>query len=363
MSSLDPFLSLYRNNEVDALNRDGGKYRRFADRQEIEGDIESMETLLMEKGLEQNYEVSRMMVPVVGKLRRFLITQGLNEFLNLIERNYVDCRDPVLKEIVVALMSEAANDLLARKEAILREANCPFFAKISLPHIKRAIFRTIAEARSSPSGQVILYQNLRLGGLYPPMEKGMKKLLSEKGYPVLEIALDDELLLPQTPDEIYTRMQKKRKEDDFIRAKIILTRFKVSSAPNPEDSMHPEDYRPLASQRDKFIALYALADVKVDKEGNISQRIPVLMIDASKNRLSLAQEQIQCSCIQVFNALNLMTMPFFYHHLYWLSAYGMDNLEDILPASGPGFEGGVLYQTFATEVARLLENDDDFWET
>lgn len=353
------FEILYK--EVDALNRNGGKSCRFADRQEIEVDIESMETLLMEKGSEQNYEVSRMMVPVAGKLRRFLITQGLNEFLKLIEQHYVNCRNPALKEIVIALMSEAANDLLTRKEVMLHEANCPFFVKISLHHIKRALFRTIAEVRSSPSGQVILYQNLRLGGLYPPMEKGMKELLSEKGYPVLEIALDDELSLTHTPDEIYTRMQQKRKDDDFKRAKIILTRFKVSSAPNPEDSMHPEDYRSLASQRDKFVALYALADVKVDKEGNISQKIPILMIDASKNRLSLAQEQVQCTCIQVFNALDLMTLPFFYHHLYWLSAYGMDNLEDLLPASGPGFEGGALYQTFATEVARLLDNDNDFW--
>ena len=266
-----------------------------------------------------------------------------------------------MKEIVVALMSESANELLTRREIILSEANCPFFAKISLRHIKQALSRIVVEIRSSPTGRVIVYQNLRMGGLYPPMEKGMKALLGAKGYPVLEIALEDELSSTLSSGEIYTRMQQTRKRDDFKRARIILTRFKVSSAPNPEDSEHPENYRSLASQRDKFIALYALADVKFNKVGNVSQQLPILMIDASKNWLSLAQEQVQCSCIQVFNALNLMTIPFYYHHLYWLSAYGMDNMEDLLPAAGPGFEDGALYQSFAIEVVRLLENDNDFW--
>ena len=353
------FEALY--NEVDALHRNGGKSRRQADRKEIEDDIRRMETLLGEKGSEQNYEVARMIVPVAAKLRRFLISRGMDEFLNIIEQCYFNYRDPVLKEIVIALMSESANDPLTRKEVIMSEANCPFFAKITLRHFKRVISRIVAETRSTPAGRVIVYQNLRMGGLYPPMEKGMKELLATKGYPVFEIALEDEM--PSTPsvDEIYTRMQHMRKGDDFKRAKIILTRFKVSSAPNPEDSEHPEDYRSLASQRDKFVALYALADVKFDKARNVSQQLPILMIDASKNWLSLAQEQVQCSCIQAFNALDLMAVPFYYHHLYWLSAYGMDNVEDLLPASGPGFEDGALYQSFANEAVRMLENDTDYW--
>jgi len=350
-------------NELDALPRNCGKGGSRADRKEIECDIERMEILLKKNGSGENYEVSCMVAPVVAKMRRFLVRRGLDEFLGLIERLFFGCPDPVLKEIVLVMMSEAGNDLLARREFLLREAHCPFFAKITLRPIKRVISRIIEEIRSSAAGQVIVYQNLRMGGLYPPMEREMRELLAAKGYPVLEIELESRLSSCSSIDEIYMRMRQLREGEDFKLAKIILTRFKVSSAPNPEDSQHPEDYVSAASQRDKFVALYALADVRFDQAGNASQQIPILMIDASKNRLSLAQEQVECSCIQVFNALDLMTLPFYHHHLYWLCAYGMDNVGDLLPAGRPGFEGGALYRSFALEVVRLLQTDADFWRS
>ena len=58
-----------------------------------------------------------------------------------------------------------------------------------------------------------------------------------------------------------------------------------------------------------------------------------------------------------------MDMPFFRHHLYWIGAYGLDNLETLLPAGSSGGSEGKYYPLFATKVAEALRNDAGLWES
>jgi hypothetical protein len=62
--------------------------------------------------------------------------------------------------------------------------------------------------------------------------------------------------------------------------------------------------------------------------------------------------------MQFSNALDLMAMPFFYHHLYWIASYGLNNLEDLLPASSPDRRAGKFYHLFARKVSDVLLKDD-----
>ena len=56
---------------------------------------------------------------------------------------------------------------------------------ISLRHIRRVLTNLLEWVRQSAGKKIILYQNLRVGGLYPPMEGELKRLLAD-GYPVYE---------------------------------------------------------------------------------------------------------------------------------------------------------------------------------
>jgi hypothetical protein len=70
-------------------------------------------------------------------------------------------------------------------------------------------------------------------------------------------------------------------------------RFKISSAPDPADSSHPEDFNSYESQEHKLVALYALANLSIVKGQQSRLDHPIIMLDASKNALSLAQKAVK----------------------------------------------------------------------
>ncbi len=106
-----------------------------------------------------------------------------------------------------------------------------------------------------------------------------------------------------------------------------------------------------------MVALYALANLSIVKGEQSRIDHPIIMLDASKNALSLAQKAVKTPLMQFSNALDLMAMPFIYHHLYWIAAYGLNNLEDLLPASSPRRQAGKFYDLFARKVAEVLKKE------
>ena len=310
----------------------------------------------------KNYPAAVMIVPTVVKLKEFLDRYGLDEFLQVVDYYYHAFDSDLLKEVGVVLMSETINKPLVKGELTLRESHMETLVTISLRHIRRDLANTMAWVRQSPGGKIILYQNLRMGGLYPPMERELQSLLAVYGYPVYEVDLNLLALDGMSPRAIADAAQAVRKSEEFRRAAIVLARFKISSAPAPADSDHPADFNSYASQENKLLALYGLADLSIAKGEQSRLEHPIIMLDASKNALSLAQKAVKIPLMQFFNALDLMEIPFFYHHLYWIAAYGLDNLEELLPASSSDRPAGKFYHLFARKVAEALSGDAGFWE-
>ena len=308
-------------------------------------------------GEDENYPAAVMIVPTVLKLKEFLDRHGLHEFLHLVDHYYQTFDSALLKEIVVVLMSEAINEPLVKGALKLDQRHVDTLVTISMRHIIRVLTNITEWVRKSPKGKIILYQNLRMGGLYPPMERDLQGLLAANGYPVYEVDLDRLALEGMSSREIVDLVQPIRKSEEFQRAAILLTRFKISSAPDPADSSHPEDFNSYASQENKLVALYALANLTIAKGEQSRLEHPIIMLDASKNALSLAQKAVKIPLMQFSNALDLMSMPFFYHHLYWIAAYGLNNLEDLLPAGSPHRRAGKFYQLFARKVAEVLTEE------
>jgi len=308
----------------------------------------------------ENYSAAVMIVPTVLKLKEFLHSRGLDAFMQLVDHYHRNFDSALLKEIVVILMSETINEPLIKRELIIEEHHLDTLVMISMRHIRRVLGNIMAWVEQSPKGKIILYQNLRMGGLYPPMEHDLKNLFAARGCPVLEVDLND--LAPKDMDsrEIVDTIQPVRKSEEFNRAAVVLTRFKISSAPDPADSSHPEDFNSYASQENKLVALYALANLSITKDEQSRLEHPIIMLDASKNALSLAQKAVRTPLMQFSNALDLMAMPFIYHHLYWIAAYGLNNLEDLLPASSPDRHPGKFYHLFARKVAEALKKETEW---
>ena len=310
----------------------------------------------------ENYPAAVMIMPTVLQFKEFLESHGLEEFLRMIDHYYHAFDSVLLKEIVVVLMSETINKPLVKGELALRERHMETLVAISLRHIRRVLTNAMEWVRQSPGKKIILYQNLRVGGLYPPMEGELKGLLAAHGYPVYEVDLNRLALDGMSPRLIADAARTVRKSGEFRRAAIVLVRFKISSAPDPADSDHPADFNSYASQENKLLALYGLAGLSIIEGGQSRLEHPIIMLDASKNALSLAQKAVKIPLMRFVNALDLMGMPFFYHHLYWIGAYGLDNLEALLPAGSPGRRAGQLYPLFARKVAEALSEDAGFWE-
>jgi hypothetical protein len=307
----------------------------------------------------ENYPAAVMIKPAVHKFREFFDRYGLDEFLRLVERYYRAFESDLLKEIVVVLMGETINELLVRGDLTLQERHLDTLVTLSMRHVRRVLGRITEWVRQSPSGKIILYQNLRMGGLYPPMERELQDLLAARGYPAWEVDLNRLGLEHMSSDAIVDAVRGIRQSEAFNRAAIVLTRFKISSAPDPADSAHPEDFNSYESQEPKLVALYALGNLSIGKNGSSRLEHPIIMLDASKNALSLAQKAVKLPLMRFSNALDLMTMPFFYHHLYWVSSYGLNNLADLLPAGSPRRSPGKFYPLFAQKVAKALSEDAD----
>ncbi|MCF8128185.1 MAG: hypothetical protein K9N10_06700 [Deltaproteobacteria bacterium] len=327
---------------------------------DIDHQIQGIAHQLAAGGEGENYPAAVMIVPTALKLKEFLHSCGLDAFLQLVDHYYQTFDSALLKEIVVILMSEAINEPLVKRELTIQEHHLDILVTISMRHIRRVLGNIMAWVEQSPKGKIILYQNLRMGGLYPPMEHDLKNLLAARGCPVFEVDLNT--LAPEDMDsrEIVHTTKPIRKSEEFNRAAIVVTRFKISSAPDPADSSHPEDFNSYASQENKLVALYALANLSIVKGEQSRLEHPIIMLDASKNALSLAQKTVKTPLMQFSNALDLMAMPFIYHHLYWIAAYGLNNLEDLLPASSPDRHPGKFYHLFARKVAEVLTKEAEW---
>lgn len=284
---------------------------------------------IIETGERSRYfEASRMIMPLVVELDNIIGSGGLDAFFALTQNMYRLCNNDAARETAVALMSEALFKGRLKGKFHIEERHVDLFVSISLRQVLRALDFILEAADQSSSRKVVIWQNLRMGGMYPPMEKRMCAFIESLGYKVFE--LDPE--------------KAKVDEENFMQARIILARFKVSSAPEAYDSAHPDDYIAYEQQKNKVWFLQAVAF----KNG--AQRLPVVMIDGSKKKFSLAQEYAAQPFIIPFNAIDFMEMDFCYQHLYWLSGYGFNNIGELLPASAPGRPDGIYYQMFAEKI-------------
>lgn len=285
-------------------------------------------------------------------LKSFFEEQGFDIFIKTMEYYYRRYSDPRMKrfisgEINIILLYF---DMGIRGQTLTKEMLEPyldFIVDISLAPAKRVLNYMITKAiNQSPSGKVMMYQNLRLGGIYPIMEKDMCDLLASKGFPVFEINLQDISVdgrkMEEMEDyEIEAYMDKLKTNPEFIKARIILVRFKVSSL--------GEDYIGAESQRGKFKALATLSN----------KDIPIVMVDGSAREISLAQQAVMKAFpefkIEMFNADPV--------HLGEYSVYFdvPDNIDILLPAATPSGTKGSLYDTFARRMAMTLASDEVFW--
>jgi hypothetical protein len=260
---------------------------------DIDHQIQGIVHQLALGGEGENYPAAVMMVPTVLILKEFLHGHGLDEFLKLIDHYYHAFDSVLLKEIMVVLMSETINEPLVNGELMLKEPHLETLVTVSMRHIRRVVANMMEWVRQSPKGKIILFQNLRMGGLYPPMERELQNLLLAKGYPVYEVDINRLGLEDMSPSGIVEKTHAVSKSEAFLRAAIVLARFKISSAPDPADSSHPEDFNSYESQEHKLVALYALANLSIVKGQQSRLEHPIIMLDASKNALSLAQKAVK----------------------------------------------------------------------
>lgn len=322
--------------------------------EKIFSDFESLGALLTMDGGAGYPEAARMLTPLIVELDSFIGSKGLDGLFETMLLIYRAHDNPEVKEVIVGLVSDALQRGRLKGIFTIKEAHVDYFVEISLRHVGRTLCEIFRLSDNVRSGKTIVYQNLRMGGMYPPMERPIKELLASKGYGVFEIYFDKDGVDKMNKPEILDYATEIKGSAEFKSAKIILTRFKVSSAPEPKDSLHPLDFIPLDSQLNKFAALEALAYGGFSPPQQNDQEIPVLMIDASKNLFSLAQLHAALPFITPFNAVDFMKFLFCHRYFYWLSNYGFNNIEDLLPASSESGRNGRFYGLYAEKIKEAV---------
>jgi len=283
------------------------------------------------------------------RLKSFQKRYGLEPFLNVISKNYHIFDDARMRDVVLVHMGYVFGDLIREKKLDLSAQGkfLPFFAEISVRPSEKALFHILTRAMHNPTGKVIYFQNLRLGGMTPAMEGGMKLLLEGHGYSVFEVGAED-LESEAEPGEVAKKIVQRK---GYPEAKVILVRLKVSSSPHPGDSDHPEDFQAISPT--KIRVLEALSR-------QTEQAIPVVMADAGTRRTTAAQDRVA----RFFPAVELLNVNDFGNNENDLDLqnFGFDNLEDLLPPGAVGTEPGCLFKDFSVAQAKALAADHDLWE-
>lgn len=270
------------------------------------------------------------------KLDEFLQSRGFDVFMNSMQRYYSYYADPKMKRFISGMMNLAIYSVYADPDTELLQGltvdmlkpYLDFFVDIALAPTKRTLSHIINSAiRRSPSGKIIMYQNKRLGAIYPIMEQDMRDLLASKGFPVFEIDLDN------------VNLKEIRTNPEFKKARIILARFKVSSLGGKMITAE--------SQRRKFEALRILG----------GDEMPIIMVDYSVREISEAQIAVKESFpeIEMFNADIFYPAGGNYYDL-------LDNMDLLLPAGTPDGQNGELYDEFGRKMAKALSEDTAFWK-
>ncbi|MDO8663009.1 MAG: hypothetical protein Q7K98_07325 [Candidatus Omnitrophota bacterium] len=282
------------------------------------------------------------------RLSYFLKARGIDAFMEVIKYNYNVYPDEIMQRFISGLMnvilSMRYRDLAGQWHGLTKDMLQPhldFITDIALKPAKRALAYTIDVALThSPSGKVIMYQNKRLGAVYPIMEKDMQELLREKGFGVFEVDLDN--IENKTNDEVVEYINTIMQKSEFSKSRIILVRFKIPSTIT---------YTGLESQKEKLNTLDILSNLS---------RAPIVMVDGSaRNQVSTAQQVVRKSDqgqkIDMFNAD--ISYPYQYFNFD-----APDNIDMLLPAISSDDKNGELYDEFAKRMASRLAKDADFWK-
>jgi len=283
-----------------------------------------------------------------ARLSGFLKVRGINAFMEVIKYNYDKYPEEIMQRFISGLMNAVLakryRDLEGQWHGLTKEILEPyldFITDIALKPAKRALAHIIDVALThSPSGKVIMYQNKRLGAVYPIMEKDMQELLREKGFGVFEVDLDN--IENKTNDEAVKYVNTIMQKPEFPKSRIILVRFKIPSTIT---------YAGLEPQKQKLNNLNILSNLT---------GAPIVMVDGSaRNQISAAQqvvrESVQGQKMNMFNAD--ISYPYGYFDFD-----APDNIDMLLPAVSSVDKNGELYDEFARRMVSRLAKDGDFWK-
>lgn len=282
------------------------------------------------------------------RLWYFLRARGIDAFMEVIKYNYDKYPEEIMQRFISGLMNEVLSkqyrDLEGHWHGLTKDMLYPyldFITDIALKPAKRALDYTIDLALTrSVSGKVIMYQNKRLGAVYPIMEKDMQELLREKGFGVSEVDLDN--IENKTNVEVVKYINTIMQKSEFSKSRIILVRFKIPSTIS---------YTGLESQKEKLNTLNILSNLS---------RAPIVMVDGSAhNQISTAQQAVrefdQGQKINMFNAD--ISYPYQYFNFD-----APDNIDMLLPAISSDDKNGELYDEFVKRMTSRLAKDGDFWK-
>lgn len=253
-----------------------------------------------------------------ARLSYFLKARGINAFMEVIKYNYDKYPEEIMQRFISGLMnvviSKRYRDFEGQWRGLTKDMLQPhldFITDIALKPAKRALAYTIDVALTHSSlGKVIMYQNKRLGAVYPIMEKDMQELLRKRGFGVFEVELDN--IENKTNDEAVEYINTIMQKSEFSKSRIILVRFRIPSTIT---------YTGLESQKEKLNILGILSNLS---------GAPIVMVDGSaRNQISTAQQVVRKSDqgqkIDMFNAD--ISYPYQYFDFD-----APDNIDMLLPA-------------------------------
>ncbi|MBF0570184.1 MAG: hypothetical protein HQL18_05380, partial [Candidatus Omnitrophica bacterium] len=319
--------------------------KHIGDGKTIEEDLEILASLLTsEDNIPQVREEILPDSQFIQKLLERMKDVGEDGIVQMMSEQLARFDSPRMKEVIAILTrkvlqhySQVQRDVHAKRDQV------DFYVSGHVRQSERALDYVLRRVESHPQHKVIMFQNLRLGGMTPPMTPELMAFLEKKGFPVMVV--EESLLEQDRPmEEIVNDI---RADQRFAGAKIILFRFKKPSG-----------------------SVYAQED-SLEKKLNIidrlsfspAGRLPVVMVDPScqwsiGNALQEVGEKFP-----YFELLNPSEINYdkFIEGLQ-PEYYGVDDVDELLPADHYSAAAGELYPVFADKMTERLISDHAFWE-